>query len=200
MWYSNLEKRFLLDICSTNIDTPDPLLYQCGLSFHPFPHLRFDLLVISEPLPLRQEFLDPSCKLLCSTNPSHRKHETFLYEYSSYKVLLPTKTHNKQLLFRALLEHGRHFDYWNQPLNMHVHLLLRLSWSWTVLLPSDMNRKPITSITAVLLQFVIYLLTLAPTFCISIWWHVVMLWAWAVGHPKARRLLWKYATSRFFKS
>jgi hypothetical protein len=38
-------------------------------------------------------------------------------------------------------------------------LLPRLSWSWTVLLPSDTHRKPITSITSVLLPFVTYLLT-----------------------------------------
>jgi hypothetical protein len=34
-----------------------------------------------------------------------------------------------------------------------------MSWSWTVLLPSDRNRKYITSITVVLLPFVTYLLT-----------------------------------------
>jgi hypothetical protein len=34
-----------------------------------------------------------------------------------------------------------------------------LSWRWTVLLPSDIHRKPITSITAILLPFVTYLLT-----------------------------------------
>jgi hypothetical protein len=44
----------------------------------------------------------------------------------------------------------------------HVPLLPRLSWSRTVLLPSDTHRKPITSITAVLLPFVSYLLTLPP--------------------------------------
>jgi hypothetical protein len=42
---------------------------------------------------------------------------------------------------------------------VHAYLLHRLSWSWTVLLPSDTQRKPITSITAVLLPFVTYLLT-----------------------------------------
>jgi hypothetical protein len=39
----------------------------------------------------------------------------------------------------------------------HARLLPRLSWSWTALLPSDTRRKPITSITAVLLPFVTYL-------------------------------------------
>jgi hypothetical protein len=43
----------------------------------------------------------------------------------------------------------------------HARLLHRLSWSWTVLLPSDTHRKPITSITAVLLPFVTHLLTLS---------------------------------------
>jgi hypothetical protein len=38
--------------------------------------------------------------------------------------------------------------------------LCTTSWSWTVLLPSDTHRNPITSITAVLLPSVIYLLTL----------------------------------------
>jgi hypothetical protein len=41
-----------------------------------------------------------------------------------------------------------------------ARLLPRLSWSWTVLPPSDTYRKPITSSTAVLLQFVTHLLTL----------------------------------------
>jgi hypothetical protein len=33
-------------------------------------------------------------------------------------------------------------------------------WSWNELLPGDTHRKPVTSITAVLLPFVTYLLTL----------------------------------------
>jgi hypothetical protein len=52
-----------------------------------------------------------------------------------------------------------------KPSSEHAHgcLLPRLSWSWTVLLPSNTHRKPITSIIAVLLPFVIYLLTLPRT-------------------------------------
>jgi hypothetical protein len=63
---------------------------------------------------------------------------------------------------RALLFGSLNFDYWNQPLNMvHTCLLPRFSWSWTVLLPpSDTHRKPILSITTVLLPFVTYLLTI----------------------------------------
>jgi hypothetical protein len=42
----------------------------------------------------------------------------------------------------------------------HPILVSRLSWSWTVLLHSDTDRKPTTSITAVSRPFVTYLLTL----------------------------------------
>jgi hypothetical protein len=48
----------------------------------------------------------------------------------------------------------------------HAHLLPRLLWSWTVLLPSDTRRKPITSITSVLLPFVTYVLTLPCSSCV----------------------------------
>jgi hypothetical protein len=35
----------------------------------------------------------------------------------------PHKTHNRTLLFHiTLLKHGRHFDYWNQPLNMRMRV------------------------------------------------------------------------------
>jgi hypothetical protein len=65
-------------------------------------------------------------------------------------------THNTTLLFgTTLLKHGRHVDYWNRLLNMRM----RVCWSWIVLLPSDTNINIITSITAVLLPFVIYLFT-----------------------------------------
>jgi hypothetical protein len=46
-----------------------------------------------------------------------------LYEYPSRWVLLPIKMHNRMLLFGStLLKHGRHFDYWNQPLNTSIHV------------------------------------------------------------------------------
>jgi hypothetical protein len=33
----------------------------------------------------------------------------------------PQKSQNRMLLFGSkILKHGRHFDYWNQPLNMHM--------------------------------------------------------------------------------
>jgi hypothetical protein len=54
---------------------------------------------------------------------SHHKQETFLYGYTLHWVLLPTKAHNRKLLFGSiLLKHGHHFDCWNQPVNMHMHI------------------------------------------------------------------------------
>jgi hypothetical protein len=63
----------------------------------------------------------PICEPLYGTNISHRKQETFHYEYPLHWVLLHTKAHNSTLLFgSAAIKHGRHFDYWNQPLNMRM--------------------------------------------------------------------------------
>jgi hypothetical protein len=79
--------------------------------------LRFNLLVISETFAT-------NCEPLYVTSTSHRKNEKFLYEYPLRWVLLLTKnTHNWMLLFDStLLKHGRHFDYWNQPLNMRIRV------------------------------------------------------------------------------
>jgi hypothetical protein len=67
----------------------------------------------------------------------------------------PQKMHNRMLFFGSIfLKHS------HQPMNMRMRICyLRVTWSWTVLLPSDTHRKCITSITAVLLPFLTYLLT-----------------------------------------
>jgi hypothetical protein len=53
-----------------------------------------------------------------------------------------------------------------KPASEHVHTrpLLKVSWIWTVLLPTDTHRKPTTSITAVLLPSVTYWLTVPHTY------------------------------------
>jgi hypothetical protein len=62
----------------------------------------------------------PSCEPLYATNTFHRKQETFLYVLC-IQSFCPQKTHNRTLLFCVtLLKHGRHFEYWNHPLNMCV--------------------------------------------------------------------------------
>jgi hypothetical protein len=50
------------------------------------------------------------------------------------------KMHNRTLLFGSILKNGR-----LKPASEHEHARLQreLSWSWIVLLPSDIHRKPI---------------------------------------------------------
>jgi hypothetical protein len=68
--------------------------------------------------------------------------------------------HNRMLLFiSVLLKHGRHFDYWNQPLNMHMRVCYLDCYEAGLCCYLVMHRKPITSITAVLFPFMTYLLT-----------------------------------------
>jgi hypothetical protein len=67
--------------------------------------------------------------------------------------------HNAALRWHTL--QARSAFWLLKPASEHTHvlLLLRLSRSWTVLRPIDTHRKHVTSITAVLLRFVNYLLT-----------------------------------------
>jgi hypothetical protein len=71
------------------------------------------------------------------------------------------ETHNITLFFvSTLLEHGHHFDYWNQPLNICMRICYLdchdagLCWCLVIHIESIM------SVTAVLLPFVIYWLCL----------------------------------------
>jgi hypothetical protein len=103
----------------------------------------------------------PNCEPLYATNTSHRKLESFLNEYPSPQVRLPTRTHNSTLLFgRILFKHGRHFDYSNHALNMRMRFCYvdchQAGLGCYLLIH---NRKAVTSITAVLFAFEIYLLT-----------------------------------------
>jgi hypothetical protein len=89
--------------------------------------------------------------------------EIFPYEYPLHQVFLPIKMHNRMLLFSSILLNQSPF--WlvkSASEHAHTYLLLRLSWRWTALLPSDIHSKPVTSIRAVLRPFVTYLLTLPP--------------------------------------
>jgi hypothetical protein len=108
----------------------------------------------------------PSGEPLYTTNTSHRKQETILYEHSLHKVFLHTKDAQENavqawsplwLLKAAASEKAR---------ELFLPILL---WNWTLLLPSDTNRKTITSITADLLPFVTYLLTLSRILCHVCW-------------------------------
>jgi hypothetical protein len=119
MQYSNLEKTFISrHILHRFTSASKPAAYksfECCLS-----HFRTSVWTSSSSakrLPL-------SCEPLYATNTSHRKQETFLYEYPLHWVLFPSKKmHNIRLLFANILfMYGRHFDYWNQHLNMRMRV------------------------------------------------------------------------------
>jgi hypothetical protein len=77
-------------------------------------------------------------------------------------ILWPTKNAQQNSALRYYTPQTQSPFWLLKPASEHAHVyhLPRLSWSWTVLLPSETHRKPITSITAVLLPFVTNLLTL----------------------------------------
>jgi hypothetical protein len=66
--------------------------------------------------------LPPACEPPYATNTSHRKQETFRYQYPLTRVLFPIKkTQNKTMFFGlTFLKGGSNFDYGNQPLNMCI--------------------------------------------------------------------------------
>jgi hypothetical protein len=66
----------------------------------------------------------------------------------------PQETQNRMLLFGSSPQ--TRSPFWLLiPASEHKHtcLLFRLSWSWTLMLLTDAYRKPLTSVTAVLLRF-----------------------------------------------
>jgi hypothetical protein len=112
-----------LDISSNNITTLVPSLYQCVETrsikvfwpvSQPLPHFRFNLFVISESsatqlrTALRDKHFPPwtgNISLWITFALSHFAHRKY----------------NRTLFFvSTLLKRGRHFDYWNQPLNIRM--------------------------------------------------------------------------------
>jgi hypothetical protein len=102
----------------------------------------------------------------------NRKH--FLMNILCTESFCPQKNAQHNATLRQYTPQARSPFWLLKPASEHAHaharLFTRLSWSWTVLLPCDAYRRPITSITAVLLSFVTYLLTLPRTqglqFCV----------------------------------
>jgi hypothetical protein len=121
----NWKKRLFLDISSTNIDTLVPSLYQCietcsievfWLLSQPLLHLRFNLFAISKISATKVE-------QLYVTNTSQNKQETFLCEYPLHRVpLIIENAQQNVALQNTLLKHSPHFDCWNQPINMCMHV------------------------------------------------------------------------------
>jgi hypothetical protein len=158
------EKHLFLDTSSTNIDTLAPSLYQCvetrsidifWMLSPPFPRLRFNVFVIRETsatqlwTALRDKYFPPlraNISLWISFASSHFAHKKTAQQNASLRQYTP-QARSPFWLLKSASEHA------------HAHFLPRLSWSWTVLLPSDTHIKPTASITGVLLPFVTYLLT-----------------------------------------
>jgi hypothetical protein len=166
MLYSKLKKIFL-DIYSTNFHTlVPPLLPVCrnlqhrnllpavsvtsATPFQSFHHQR-NIYHVSRP----------SCQPLYRTNTSHREQETFLYEYLYIEFFYTDKTQNRKLLFGSTpLQHGRHFDNWNQPLNMRMRACYLYCHAAGLCCDLVIHRKTITFITDFLLPIITCLLTL----------------------------------------
>jgi hypothetical protein len=172
MWYSNLGKHLFLDISSININTLVPSLYQSvetrnvkvfRLLSQPLPHLRVNFLVISET------FLDPLVNRFTRQTLPTVNRKPFFMNILCVEFFCPQKNAQQNAALRLYTPEARSLFWLLKPASEHAHALLlpRRSWSWTMLLPSDTNRKHIASITAVLLPFVTYLLTL-PCKCMKL--------------------------------
>jgi hypothetical protein len=146
MW----KKNSFVDISSTNSDT---LLlspyHQCFetrsievfcLFSQPLPHLAGYYLQLSNVLGRISRL---SYEPFYATNTSHRKQETFLYAYLGTESFYPHKSTQQNAALRYYTPHARSPFWLLKPASKHAHtrLLPRLSWSWTVLLPSDTNRN-----------------------------------------------------------
>jgi hypothetical protein len=120
----------------------------------PLPHLVRHHLRLSNIL---ERISGRSCELIYATDTSQRKQETFLYEYP-----FANKERTTERCSSIVHPRARSPFLLLKPVSEHAHAcqLSRLSRSWVaLLLSSDTHREPHTPITAVLLPFVNYLLS-----------------------------------------
>jgi hypothetical protein len=115
------QKHLFLDISSANIDTLVP-------SVRRNPQHRSILTVVSaissppfQPLRHQQNVCQPDVNCFTrQTLPTVNRKHFFILRIMSF---CPQSTHNITLLFGSIcLQHGRHFDYWNQLLNMRMRV------------------------------------------------------------------------------
>jgi hypothetical protein len=108
------------------------------------------------------QFVLASSPLRPTTNTSHHTQGTFLYECPLHWILSPHKILITELCSSVVYSSSTvaiftsEISLWTCTCASATYTVM----SWTVLLASDTHRKLITSITAVLLPFVAYLLTL----------------------------------------
>jgi hypothetical protein len=120
------KKHLFLDISSTNMIYLSHR-FTCESKLAPFKSfycVSANFAPLGSTSSSSAKHLPPTSEALYTTDTTHRKHVTFLYEYPLHWVLFPTKKkHYRTLLFVCtLLKHRHHFDYWNQPLNMHMRV------------------------------------------------------------------------------
>jgi hypothetical protein len=156
VWYSNLKKQLLLDIFSTNqhwCTRPIALPVRRNLQ-HKI--LLSGVSATSAPQfqPLRHQ-----------RNVSHTAVNRFRWKTLCIEPFCPQQNAQQNAAIRQPTPQPRSPLWLLKPASEHAHarLLPSLSWSWTVLLPSDTHRKTITSIAAVLLPRLTCLLTLPRT-------------------------------------
>jgi hypothetical protein len=97
-----------------------------------------------------REFLGPvENRLMPQTLPTvSRKH--FFMNILCTESFCPQKKNSTTECCSSMVHPQAWLPFWLlKPASEHVHvrLLPRLSWTWTVLLPNDIHRKPVTSIT-----------------------------------------------------
>jgi hypothetical protein len=155
MWYSNLEKKnLLLDISSTKLIhlshrftrvSKPAAMKSSELLSQPLPHLRFNLFIISETFAARLNRFTRQILPTINRKP-------FFMNILCIESFWPQKNSQQNAALRYYTQARSPFWILKAASEYaHAHLLPRLSWSRTVLLPSDTNIKPITSITTVLL-------------------------------------------------
>jgi hypothetical protein len=82
----------------------------------PFPHLHFNLFIISETFAM---FLDPVVKCFTLQTLPTINTKNCIMNIPCIESFWPQRMHNRTVIFGGThLKHGRYFDYRNQPQNM----------------------------------------------------------------------------------
>jgi hypothetical protein len=120
------KRRLFLD--SINTDALVPLLYQYveTRSIEVFASVAFSTRRsgrASSATNDLERIYQPSCEPCYATHTSHRKEDVSLWMSLVLSPFVHRKTHNRMLLFSSTrLKQGHRFEYWNQLLNMHLHV------------------------------------------------------------------------------
>jgi hypothetical protein len=126
-WYSNLRITFTSRYIPHQHWYTLPELYKFveissieifWLLSQPLTHLRFNSSSWKKRLPPWRQFLDPVVnRFIRQTLPTINRKHFFKNILWNESIAPPKITHNRMLFFgNTFLKHGRHFDYWNQPL------------------------------------------------------------------------------------